>query len=341
MQNRVRKRRLAASLTQGELAARSEISRQALHAIESNRSSPSVEVALAIARSLSTTVDALFADDARRSARLAASATGRVALAWMRGRWVAHALGARDVAADAIADGRRATLLRDESELRENVIVMGCAPVLGALCDRLNGERAGARCVWLPRDSTRALEALRDGETHVAGSHLVDRRSGEMNVEASRLAPRCALVTLAHWEVGLLVAKGNPLRIRRAADVTRRGTRLVTREKGSGARRMLDRALAAEGASGALATAVATSHGDVARAIALGAFDVGPGVRETALTHDLDFVPLGVERFDLAVGAPDDPRVSRLLDAVTRADVRREMRALGYDTQQSGTRVAA
>jgi molybdate-binding protein len=253
-------------------------------------------------------------------------------MGWIRDRWVAHSIDDLDVAADALASESRATFLRDATDVRRNVIVMGCAPVLGPICERLNAEHRDARYVWLPRSSTAALHALRDGETHVGGSHM-----------ETPVAQRCSFVTLAHWEVGLLVAKGNPLGIRGAADVARRGVRLVTREKGSGARRMLERALVREGAPKSVAAAkvVATSHRDVARVIALGAFDVGPGVRESAMTQGLDFVPLGVERFDLGVASFDDARVVRLFDAITSADVRREMRALAYDTEHAGMRVAS
>ncbi len=335
MPNRVRAQRLAMNLTQADLAKKSGISRQALVSIEGHRSSPSVKVALRIARALATTVDALFADDAaRRDEPLRSHAHGRVVMGWIRERWVAHPVDDLDVAADALASEGRATFLKDATDVRRNVIVMGCAPVLGPICERLNAEHRDARYVWLPRSSTAALHALRDGETHVGGSHLI---------EAAPVVPRCSFVTLAHWEVGLLVARGNPLGIHGAADVARRGVRLVTREKGSGARRMLERALVREGAPKSIAAAkvVATSHRDVARAIALGAFDVGPGVRESALTHGLDFVPLGVERFDLGVASFGDARVGRLFDAITSADVRREMRALAYDTEHAGMRVAS
>jgi molybdate-binding protein/DNA-binding XRE family transcriptional regulator len=320
-------------IPQGDLARSASVSRQALLAIEANRAVPSVAVAMRIARALGATVDALFGEE-EAALRVLVAGHGRVAMAWIGDRWVAHGLGERehDVAADAIADGRRATFLRDPTSVRENVIVAGCAPALGPLCDRLNGER-GVRYVWLARSSTDAVRDLRGERVHVAGIH-----GGVIGV------PRCELVTLASWEVGLVVAKGNPLRIRSAACVGRRGVRLVTREKGSGARRMLERALSKEGANAKMAASkiVATGHREVARCIAMGAADVGPGVADVARSSGLDFVPLGFERFDLALSpnAKDDPRIARLLDALSSEPARREMRALGYDVEQSGKRVA-
>jgi molybdate-binding protein/DNA-binding XRE family transcriptional regulator len=319
--------------TQGDLARSAGVSRQALLAIEASRSTPSVAVAMRVARALGSTVDALFGDGDEAHANVAAR--GRVAMAWIGERWVAHSLGERehDLAADAIADGRRARFLRDPSSVRDNVIVAGCAPALGPLCDRLSSSQRGVRYVWLARSSTDAVRDLRAGRVHVAGLHG--------DVIGAR---RCEIVTLASWQVGLVVAKGNPLRIRNASCVGRRGVRLVTREKGSGARRMLERALASEKASVKLASSsiVATGHREVARCIAMGAADVGPGVADVARAFGLDFVPFGSERFDLALapGATGDPRIARLLDALSSEPARREMRALGYDVEQSGKRVA-
>ena len=43
------------------------------------------------------------------------------------------------------------------------------------------------------------------------------------------------------------------------------------------------------------------THGAVAAAIAAGTADAGPGVRAVAQAHGLDFLPLGEERYDLAI----------------------------------------
>ena len=61
--------------------------------------------------------------------------------------------------------------------------------------------------------STAAVEALKRGEVHVAGLHVVDPRSGEANLPFVRrhLGDQAVtLVTFASWEAGLLVKTGNP-----------------------------------------------------------------------------------------------------------------------------------
>jgi molybdate-binding protein/DNA-binding XRE family transcriptional regulator len=334
MASSLKERREASGTTQATLAHAAGISRQALFAIESGGATPSVTVALALAAALGTTVEELFGPREAIVAHVAnPNPTSRAVVARIGERWVAHGLGARDpeIAADALTtkDGTL-DLLRPAAAVADTVIVMGCAPVLGAIVSGMAAER-DLRFVWLPRSSSEALAALEAGTTHVAGFHLGRApRAGAM------------VVTLAHWEVGLLVAKGNPKRVRGAADLARRGMRVVTREKGSGARAMLEHALRRAGAPVALAAAktVALGHREVAQCVASGAADVGPGVRDVALTFDLDFVSLGSERFDLAIpqALAGDRRIERFLDALVTRRVRRELEALGYDAAATGAR---
>lgn len=64
--NRVRGERLAAGLTQAEVAAAAGVTRQTVVAVEAGDYAPSVYLALAIAAQLDTTVEALFGDDQDR-----------------------------------------------------------------------------------------------------------------------------------------------------------------------------------------------------------------------------------------------------------------------------------
>jgi molybdate-binding protein/DNA-binding XRE family transcriptional regulator len=352
MATRVRSRREQLELPQQELAAIVGLSRQALGAIEAGRSVPSVDVAVRVASALGVTVEALFGEDGSWSVPLDrhhAALAGRCVVAMCQGRWIAHALGDRehDVACDSVAvpGRRRIKLLRPPAVARENVLIMGCAPALGILGDRLNTDRGPGRFVWLPNRSSIGLDALIAGRTHIAGLHLTDDQGREANTTRVRRLPSwlsVTLITLGHWEVGLLVGKGNPKRISRASDVARRGVRLANREKGASPRRVLERRLKAEGAKPPPDGLTVSGHRDVARVIAAGAADVGPAVRDVAIAFHLDFVPFGVERFDLALPTEmlSAPEVRRLLDMLTSARARAELSALGYDVRETGNRVA-
>jgi len=352
MTTRVRSRREQLQLAQQDLAALAGVSRQALGAIESGRSAPSVDVAVRIASALGVTVEALFGEESSWAVPIAgaeSAPSGRCVVAMCRGRWIAQPLGERehDVAADGVLarGGRRVRLFRPPAVAEENVLVMGCAPVLGILSDRLNAERGPGRFVWLPNRSHVGLQALIAGETHIAGLHVTDERGREANttrVKERALSLKVTLITLGHWEVGLVVGKGNPKGIRRASDVRRRGLRLVNRESGASPRLVLERRLSAEGSGPPADAATVTGHRDVARVVASGAADVGPAVRDVAIGFGLDFVSFAEERFDLALSTEllSSPRIQRMLDTLSSTRARAELSALGYDTRETGNRVA-
>ena len=334
------------------------ISRQSLHAIEAGRAIPGVDVALRIAHALGTTVEHLFpvaistgAVDVDGPAGVRAS--GRMALAYLSGRWVAYPLGhdGAHVSADAIgtanADGFHLEHVRDPRESAHNVILMGCATGLGVLADRLNATTGTGRFLWMGRSSIASLESLAAERTHAAGVHLLDEASGIANLPDIRLS-RCpspvTVVSLGSWEAGFVTAPGNPLGIRSGADLIQPGMRIAIREVGSGARRMLDRELRRSGAPSTLRMPgpIASSHRDVAHAIAIGAADAGVATRDVAAATSLGFVPLATERYDLVLPTAllADPRIARLLDTLTSHACRRDLQALGYDTAETGRHIA-
>lgn len=358
VENRVRQQREARGLSQIALAQRANLSRQSVGAIEAGRAVPAVDVALRIARALDCQVEQLFGPaEAASSLQLELTSeptTSRVALAFLRERWIGLPLGSDGlrVAADALvieARGRRATVspLCPLEESRENLVLMGCAAGLGLLADRLQPRRGAGRFIWLPASSGAALRAVARGQTHVAGVHLFKTGAADANVEAARRATGpdpLVLITLARWEAGL-ITRSDDVRVRGVADIAARGVRLVAREKGAGARQLLESKLVAAGVTLDVLRAApltAAGHADVARAIAMGAADVGVATRDAAVAFDLRFLPLAEERYDLVIPAPlmSDARVERLLDVLASRAGRRELESLGYDVSDAGSRVA-
>jgi len=63
MRNQVRELRMARGLSQGELAAALEVSRQTINSIEQERYTPSLPLAIALARFFRTTVEEMFDAD--------------------------------------------------------------------------------------------------------------------------------------------------------------------------------------------------------------------------------------------------------------------------------------
>jgi len=60
VRNDVRERRVAKGLSQGDLAQRLDVSRQTINSIETDRYTPSLPLAIAIARFFGVTVEEIF-----------------------------------------------------------------------------------------------------------------------------------------------------------------------------------------------------------------------------------------------------------------------------------------
>jgi putative transcriptional regulator len=63
VQNDVKERRTAAGLSQADLAGAMAVSRQTINSIEKGRYTPSLPLALALARYFETTVEEMFHED--------------------------------------------------------------------------------------------------------------------------------------------------------------------------------------------------------------------------------------------------------------------------------------
>ena len=189
------------------------------------------------------------------------------------------------------------------------------------------------------------LLALLHGEVGLAGSHLLDQESGEYNLPVLRRlfvgVPLC-MVTLAEREQGLIVARGNPLRIGGYADLARPQVRFVNRQPGSGTRSLLDQSLRRQALNPAEVRGydrVVSTHLALAAAVAEGSADAGLGIRAAARAFDLDFVPLARERYDLVLAAADRDAspVAELLAVLGSAEFRAVIGQIGgYDTARMG-----
>lgn len=218
-------------------------------------------------------------------------------------------------------------------------------PAVELLAARLRRQEPPIELSLRFTGSMAGLMALLLGEAQVAGCHLDDEDSGDDNAShVRRLLPgqRILLLTLARRQQGLIVARGNPRRIRAWEDLTGPGLILANRQAGSGTRLLLERELRRVGAEPAqLGEHVYPTHAAVAAAVAEGTADVGVGILAAARTYGLEFVPLAWERYDLAIPAAllDEPAIETLVEVVESTAFRDVVRELGgYDTAVTGAR---
>jgi molybdate-binding protein len=210
-------------------------------------------------------------------------------------------------------------------------------PALDTLI-RAAGDAVGV--IAGPRGSVHGLEAMARGQADACVLHLRHAESGRYNDPyVRRLLPGEPIVLVHLWrrEIGLVVARGNPLGLRGIADLA--GRRVAWRARGSGSRLLLERLLA-EAAVEALPESgePADSHLAVAAAVAAGAADAGLAVRAVAQACDLDFVAITVEPFELAVREEAIDRAAGLLARLREPAFARQIATLGgYDMSDTAT----
>jgi putative molybdopterin biosynthesis protein len=187
------------------------------------------------------------------------------------------------------------------------------------------------------------------GEAHLAGSHLLDPESGEYNLaDIRRFLPGCAVkvLGLVGRLQGLLVAKGNPKKVRDLLDLRREDINFINRQRGSGTRVLLDyqlRQLKLSPDEIRGYNSEEFTHLAVAVAVASGRADCGMGIAAAAQALELDFIPLYEERYDLVIPNQhyESPLLAPLLELLQDAEYRQVVSALpGYNVKPMGQVVA-
>ena len=195
------------------------------------------------------------------------------------------------------------------------------------------------------------LLALKRGEAHLAGTHLLDEETGEYNVSyINKLLPEkhIMLVNLVYREQGLLAPKGNPKGIGGFEDLGRKDIVFVNRQAGAGTRLLTDMHLRRLGIDPADVKGYDReeyTHMAVAAAVLSGAADTGLAVLSAAQALGLDFIPVARERYDLAIPAEfSDTPLMRALLGIIRDDraFRDQIAGMGgYDVSEMGRVIVA
>jgi putative molybdopterin biosynthesis protein len=355
---RLRSARQARGFSQYQLARMAGVSRQAVSAVEAGLSDPSLRVALTLGRALGLTVEELFGPampeppvPVRALAPLGAEGS-RVSLAPMGEAFVALPLSGANVtrAGFAPADGRVSgpQQVIPLGPHRTTLLVAGCDPALPLLELPLSLLDPPVEFLWWPCASQEALRLAAAGLVHAAGAHLRGH-SGDYNTNAAgELLPDGAdVIGFCSWREGLVLRPEHAAQVGDLAGVVSASLRLVNREPGAEARRVLDRELARLGVSGpglAGYDTTATGHLEVAAAIAAGLADAGVASEPAALAYGLAFVPLTAERFDLVIpaGLAGTREVQGLLRVLSSSWLLGQLASLpGYDVTQCGARIAS
>lgn len=238
-------------------------------------------------------------------------------------------------------------LIREKNEIKKTAVCIGSHDnTLDILANTIKRNYPEFSLSSAHVGSMGGLMALKRGEAHFAGTHLLDEQSGEYNIAfIKRLLPdrKIVLVNLVYRQQGLLVKKGNPKNIKGFEDLVRDDVIFINRQGGSGTRLLLDKHLRELGINPYMVKGYDReeyTHMAVASAVLTGLADTGLAVYSSANALGLDFIPVANERYDLAIPSEFiDTEMIKILLEIIRSD--KEFRAAveslgGYDTRDMG-----
>jgi putative molybdopterin biosynthesis protein len=360
--------RQARGFSQQQLAGMAGVSRQAVSLLESGLSDPSLRVALALARTLGTTVEDLFgpigpapqvtasplAPLDRAGGRVTLVPVGEVfvalplsgSTATRAGFLPASGLVIPGAAAPGVGDvPAPAGPVQPIGPPRPTLVVAGGDPALPLLETPLALVDPPVELAWWPCTSGEAVRLAAAGLAHVASVQRQDSHRDDAVRELLRTGAE--IIRFCSWRAGLVLRPGLDRGVAGVRDLPGSGLRLVNQGPGSDARRVLDRALAEHGIDPGLLRGYETTaagHLEVAAAIAAGLADVGVTSEPASLAYGLAFVPLARENVDLVVPAAHagSHEVRAMIRALSSRWLLDQLTSLpGYDASRCGERLPA
>lgn len=239
-------------------------------------------------------------------------------------------------------------LYRNPKEIERTIFAIGSHDISLDVMAQFLAEK-DRRLASANVGSLGGLMALRRGEAHLAGAHLLDPESGQFNIPYIReYLPGVAVsvIALVGREQGLVLPKGNPKGIQSLSDLTNPEVSFVNRQRGAGTRILLDYHLETLAIQPAQITGYSQeefTHLAVAAAVASGRADCGLGIAAAAHALDLNFIPLFQERYDLIVPKSffNSDLMAPLMSVLEMPAFREMIASLpGYDLSPMGTIIA-
>jgi putative molybdopterin biosynthesis protein len=235
-------------------------------------------------------------------------------------------------------------LYRNPADIERTIVHIGSHDLCLDLLAQFLAEK-DHRLTSTNAGSLGGLIALRRGEAHFAGSHLLDTETGDYNTSyIKKYLPETdvVLVTFVYREQGFIIPRGNPKNIKGFEDLSREDISIVNRQRGAGTRLLLDYNLEKIGISPETVNGYPReeyTHLAVAAAVSSGTADCGLGIAAAAQALELDFVPVAQERYELVIPRQfyESDLLSPLLDSINSSRFKAEVDKLsGYETSHTG-----
>ena len=235
-------------------------------------------------------------------------------------------------------------LLHSLDEIARMLVITGSHdPLLDELADIMRRTWRDSLVASSHVGSMGGIMAVKRGEAHLGGIHLLDEASGTYNVPyLKKYFPEggVALVECVERIQGLMVAPGNPKGIQGFADLPRLS--YVNRQKGSGTRILCDYLARENKIDPGQVKGYEReefTHTAVAAAVASGTADAGMGILSAARIYGLDFIPICPEQYDLLIAedALELEAVQRLLQVLKGSEFAQRLEKLGgYSLDKPG-----
>lgn len=237
-------------------------------------------------------------------------------------------------------------LLKPLDEIANTVVMVGSHDLTLDLLANLLGKYYPP--IFLSSHSVGSLGgilAIKNGNCHMAGSHLLDPETGEYNftyIHTYLNGIEVKVIHLVFREQGLFVQRGNPKKVKGLDDLLRKDITFINRQRGSGTRILLDHTLKGLFLNPDQIRGYEKeefTHMAVASTVASGIADAGLGILSAARAMDLDFIPIAKERYDVIIPSIyfQDEKVQKVIETIRSDEFKRMVSQMGgYDVSRTG-----
>lgn len=229
-------------------------------------------------------------------------------------------------------------LMRPLEEIKKAIVSCGSHDLtIDILSSQLKLKRTDLKIISSHVGSMAGLMAIRKGEAHIAGVHLLDPNTKEYNISYVNkvLAGQdVVLYPFLKRKQGWILPKGNPLAITSVTDIVEKQANFVNRQKGAGTRILFDLLLAEAGLSSEQISGYGRemfSHLAVAAEVKGDDSTVGLGIYPAAKAMNLDFLPISDEEYDLVMTKSfyESESGKQLIDIIQSAAFKQEVEKIG------------
>lgn len=236
-----------------------------------------------------------------------------------------------------------------QKSIRENqlqsFVISGQDLALDLLAKQLEKAEAELRPLRVYSGSLNSLISMYNNQCDLVSLHLFDGDTGTYNVPYVKKIltgfPYIVINFLSRW-AGLYVTNGNPKGIKGWADLNREDVKIINRERGSGARILLDEQLRIHGIKANEVNGYLneeTSHLTIASSISSGKADIGIGIEKAAKIVGVEFIPLIKERYDLVLikSEKNKAHIQHIKEILSSEEMKKEIHLMGdYDITETG-----